>query len=459
MALLKERARPETRRGRAPAQGRGPAVVAWCGWAGLVVTAHLWGRQILGAGHRLQLGPGEGAPPIVGEIDLRLGLRVLPGLAAVLVVAGWGPALAERLGWRRLLVVSAMGAAGVAVALAVIDPGGLTRPLLGRGEYLRNVDDVGAPLEFLGHFTERLTSYHTHVQGHPPGMLLILWVLDRAGLGGAGWAATLVIAAGAAAAPATLVAVRAVAGEDLARVGAPFLVLAPAAIWVATSADALYMAVVATGLALLALAGAANHGHHSDALAVGAGLVLGAACFLSYGAVLAAPIAAGVALAQRRIRPLVVATAAALAVPLAFAAAGFWWFDGLAATRESYFAGVASRRPYGYFLVANLAAFALAVGPAAVAGLGRLAARRRSSPPLMALWPVVGGALLAVALADLSGLSKGEVERIWLPFAPWVMVAAAALGCTRAGPRSARGWLAVQGTVAFALAVSVRTPW
>ena len=42
-------------------------------------------------------------------------------------------------------------------------------------------------------------------------------------------------------------------------------------------------------------------------------------------------------------------------------------------------------------------------------------------------------ALLAVVLADLSGMSKAEVERIWLPFLPWVMLATAALPVGRAG--------------------------
>jgi hypothetical protein len=257
-----------------------------------------------------------------------------------------------------------------------------------------------------------------------------------------------VIAGGAAAVPATLVAVRAVAGEVAARAAAPFLVLAPAAIWVATSADAFYLGVTAAGIALLAAAGAGSgvRGRRGDALAAGAGLALGGACFLSYGAVLAAPIAAGVAVAQRRWRPLLVAAGAALAVAAAFAAAGFWWPDGLAATRHAYFDGVASRRPYGYFLVADVAAFALAVGPAAAVALARL------RPSLDRTAWLVGGALLAVVLADVSGLSKGEVERIWLPFVPWVLAATATLG-----PR--RGWLGLQAGAALALAAAVRTPW
>ncbi|HEY3240634.1 MAG TPA: hypothetical protein VGL92_13775, partial [Acidimicrobiia bacterium] len=88
------------------AEGRRRAaagVAALVGWAGLVVAAHLWGRQLLDAGHRLQLGPGEGAPPIVGALDLRLGVWVLPGLVLAAFAVAWAPSLAARLGWRRLL--------------------------------------------------------------------------------------------------------------------------------------------------------------------------------------------------------------------------------------------------------------------------------------------------------------------------------------------------------------------
>jgi methylthioxylose transferase len=51
-----------------------------------------------------------------------------------------------------------------------------------------------------------------------------------------------------------------------------------------------------------------------------------------------------------------------------------------------------------------------------------------------------------VAAADVSGLSKAEVERIWLPFAVWLLVAVARLP---AGDR--RWWLAGQGVTALAV--------
>ncbi|MEW1589057.1 hypothetical protein AB0283_26850, partial [Micromonospora vinacea] len=68
---------------------------------------------------------------------------------------------------------------------------------------------------------------------------------------------------------------------------------------------------------------------------------------------------------------------------------------------------------------------------------------RRAGPTV--LLPLV--AVLAVVAADLSGLSKAEVERIWLPFVVWLLVAAAHLP-----PAAQRLWLA--GQVLTALAVS-----
>ncbi|MGH8976044.1 MAG: hypothetical protein ACRD0C_22890, partial [Acidimicrobiia bacterium] len=382
----------------------------------------------------------------------------LPALVLGAAAVAVAPALARRLTWHRLLIATALGTAAWAVALALVDgPRGLTSPLLLRGEYLHDVPRVGSPGAFLASFTERLPSYHTHTQGHPPGMVLLLWVLSRLGLGGARWAAVLCIGGGAAAAVATLVALRAVAGEALARVAAPFLALAPAAVWVATTADAFYAGLGAAGVALVALAsqasGGSGRGRH--VLAGGGGVLLGAAVFFTYGAALLAPVAMAVMVAVappgRRLRLLLVVAAGAAAVTAAFAAFGFWWWDGLAATRAAYVAGVASRRPYDYFLVANLAAFALAVGPAAVVGLTRL---RERGP-----WLVVGGVLAAVAAADLSGLSKGEVERIWLPFVPWVLVATCALAGRYRPGEPARSWLGLQVAVALGLQLAVRTPW
>jgi hypothetical protein len=53
-------------------------------------------------------------------------------------------------------------------------------------------------------------------------------------------------------------------------------------------------------------------------------------------------------------------------------------------------------------------------------------------------------------VADLSQLARGEVERIWLPFVPWLALAA---------PGDRRGWLAVQVAVALALQSLLVSPW
>jgi hypothetical protein len=61
---------------------------------------------------------------------------------------------------------------------------------------------------------------------------------------------------------------------------------------------------------------------------------------------------------------------------------------------------------------------------------------------------------VAVILADVSGLSKAEVERIWLPFAVWLTAGAAALPA-----RARRGWLAAQAATALCVNHLLLTTW
>jgi methylthioxylose transferase len=387
------------------------------------------------------------APPLKADFGSAMSPRLaIPVIVAAALIVGWRLALV--LSWTRLLVAAAIGSAVWAVALAVVDGAdGLTDPIVAGEEYIHDVDAVGTPGAFLGDFTDRIEEYTAHVQGHPPGLLLGLWSLDRIGLGEPGWAAALFVAGGAAAVAAVLVTAREVAGELWARRAVPFLVMAPAAIWVASSADAFYAGVGAWAVALVVLATRSRPA--ADALALTGGLLFGLLCFLSYGLVLLAAIPLVVAVDRATLRPIALAVVGAVPVFGIFAAAGFWWVDGLLATKDRYFAGVAGDRPYLTFLIANLAAFAIVVGPAAAVALARLRAR--------GMWLLAGGALGAIAIADLSGMSKGEVERIWLPFAPWVLLAGAALVGRSAG--STVGWLAAQAGAAIFLATWVRIPW
>ncbi len=218
-----------------------------------------------------------------------------------------------------------------------------------------------------------------------------------------------------------LVAARSVAGEAFARGAAPFVVIAPAAIWLASSADAVYAAIAAWSVALAAVAAQ----RRSPGIAAAAGCVLGLGLLCSYGLALVAIPVAVVLVGLDAVRLLLPVAAGAAIVLAGAALAGFWWVDGLRATVHEYHV-LDLERPYGYFLLANVAAFALQLGPATAVALVRLRDR--------AAWLLVGGGLAAATVANLSGLSEGEVERIWLPFGLLVLLAGGVLGQAGSAP-------------------------
>jgi hypothetical protein len=325
---------------------------------------------------------------------------------------------------------------------------GWATPFNRPSEYLRAAVAIDSPHEFLRTFATSAPDYPTHVKGHPPGATLAFWLLDRVGLRGAGWAAVVVVVAWGIAVAAVVAALAAVAGRGAARRAAPFVALSPAAVWAGFSADALFAATIATGVALVILA-TAQRGARATAMAAVGGAVLGLSLHLTYGAVPLLVVPALVVIHRRRFDLVLPAALGAALVTAVFVAAGFWWLDGLAVTHQEYWDGVAARRPWPYHLLAgNPAALALAAGPAFAAGLGRL---RRGDT---AAWLVPVGALVAVTVANVSGLSKGEVERIWLPYVPWLLTASVFLPVGRQ-----RTWLAAQAGVALVLQAVLRSPW
>ena len=432
---LPERSAQKTRRADLLALGT---------WALLVATAAVWGLSLQSKDTQMKLW----ALPLAGHLHPLLGPGILPASAFAIAAIVYAPRLSRRIGWIPLLVLAFAAAATWAILLALgIGPAGLTRSILALSDVSHDLAAVGSPGPFLSHFVDRIGEYAVHTRAHPPGLLLLLWWSSRLGLRGPGWEAALEIIGGAAAIPAVLIAVRDLAGEDAARAAAPFVALAPAAVFVATSADALFMGVSAWAVALLVCA-TGRRGRMSWVLSLAGGTLAGAALFLSYGLVLVLGIPLAVAVGRRRAWPLAIAAVPIAVWGLVFASAGFWWPAGLEATRHQYLVGVAKNRPYWYFLVADVAAFAIALGPAVAVALARLRDRR--------LWLLVGAALAAVAIANLSGMSKGEVERIWLPFAPWVLVACSTLAPTDG---EARRWLGLQIAAALALQIAVRSPW
>ena len=382
------------------------------------------------------------AAPFAGRwhavVRPQLAIAVAVGAGVALV----GPALAATLRWRALLFVTAMASFTWAIAVATtVGWHGVTAPMYEHGGYLEGLRAIGSPGHFLRTFTATWMRYPTHIKGHPPGFVLLLWLLDHVGLAGATWSALLVVAVGASASAAVLLVARDVAGEPVARAAAPFVVLAPAAVWLATSADALFAGVVAW--AVVATVAATR----SRPWAIAAGLLWAGTLLLSYGLVLAAPIAVAVLVHRRRVDIAIIVGATAVAVLVAFGlGTGFWWPAGLAATRRAYWAGVASQRSAWVFVWWNVSALAFALGPAIAPAFARL---RRNGVTLL-----VGSAVGALVVADLTLLSKAEVERIWLPWVPWALLATACL--PRAGRRT---WLAAQAATGIGLQVALRSPW
>jgi len=502
-------AAPEARGPGGTDRHSGPVgvAVALAAWVALVVVARWVGRPSAEAWSVRSV-------PLMGGAVPRF-LPVGPWvLAAGLVLAIALPWLCARLRWRWLLAAMALVAMAWGLALVLVrGPGAIDRSMANRHEYVAVVDEfdeIGAA-RFVDTFTDPdvLAGYPTHVQGHPLGATLVFVGLDRIGLDGPRGAVAFLLAASAVTAPAVLIAGRAVAGEVVARQAAPFLVLGPAAIWTATSADALFAAVGAVAVALVVVAAGRDLARSVGAadttdrpLAPGAatgdsppvgrlgttdgtgaaagrstwsarrvaltalagGAVFGAGVEISYGLVPLILIPVAVASYYRRWSVLAWAALGGVLVVGGAGLAGFWWFDGLAATRVRYDDGIAAVRPRGFFtFLGNPAAFALCLGPAAAVGLARLRDRRLALLVLTAVVAVIG--------ADLSGLSKGEVERIWLPFAPWILLATGSLAAVSLAttsratadrartPRLVPVLLAAQVALAVAIESTIRTPW
>jgi hypothetical protein len=230
----------------------------------------------------------------------------------------------------------------------------------------------------------------------------------------------------------------------------------------AVSADAVFAATAAWAAAALAAATAARTSRARTGFAVLGGLLFGWCVMESYGLTLLGLLAVAVLLAgpgSGRVRVAVTAVGgvSALVVVLAFAALGFAWWEAYPALHDRYWAGIASTRPAWYWVFGNLGAFLLVAGPALPAALGAgvdrlraLAARRRPDP----VAALVAAGLGMVAVADLSLMSKAEVERIWLPFLPWMLLAVVWL------PERWRRWaLLAQAVAAVVLQHLVRTIW
>ncbi|MFC8699140.1 hypothetical protein [Streptomyces parvus] len=410
-------------------------------------------------------------PPFLASWDPHLGPGTPAALTMAVLVVAYGPPLAARLPWRGLLATAWAGSTAWVFSMALIDGWyrGVERRLTTKHEYLRVIDRFADIPATLRDFTNHIVigepgNWPAHVAGHPPGATLTFVWLDRVGLGGGAWAAVWCVVVGSSAVLAALITVRVLADERLARRAAPFLVLAPAAVWAGVSADGYFAAVAAWSVALLALA-ATRRVRFPALAAAGGGLLFGWTCYLSYGLGLMAAVLLAVLVLARTARPVPVFLLGALAVPVAFTLAGFNWWTAYHLLVERYYQGAGGVRPYGYWVWANLACATVAAGLAAVAGLRRSAvaapgavrALRGGSgaaSPKGRLALLVLAALVALLAADLSGMSKAETERIWQPFLLWLLPAAALLP-----RRGVRWWLVASAVPALLVNHLLWTGW
>ena len=417
------------------------------------------------------------APPFFGDWRWHLG----PGALVPACVAGTVIVLSRhthRVGWRTFLLTAVVAALAWSAGLAVADHvGRLTAQIHATADYLPGLRPIGShPGHYLATFNHQARGradlviargYPVHVQGHPPGAVLTLWGLVRLGFSGVGGGIALELFGQAAVVVGVLMSTRRLASEAVARAAAPFVVLLPGAVW-SHNYDAFFAGVAALAVMACLLAVCPpppTTRHHPWRWAVLGGVLFGYLALLSYGLVLLVLIPVLVAFRVRRATPLLLAGAVAVGVAALPALWGFNWFSGLATTRLQYVTTIASIRPYGYFVWGDLVVAVVALGPAVVAGL-LLGARRGTAPRWQGLAPRVLGALIALLVADASGMAKSEVERIFQPFLPWLALAAVAIAAPAAGgpgrpnrDRVQSGALVLQAALAIVLATQLATPW
>ncbi len=307
-----------------------------------------------------------------------------------------------------LRLALAAGSGGTAQWSHVFDP----RSFEGPNEYLPALGalDFGAGF-FVDRFAELVPSLPVHAAGHPPGLLLVLHGL---GIDSPGGMAALCIGVGALSGPLAYLLARQVLDERRARVAALLLALAPGALlFGATSADAVYLTLGL--LAAWPLAARSWTARAAGAVALAAG------SFFAWSLLAVGAWAAILTLRREGLRQALALSALCAVALLAFhallhAATGFDPIGTLRSTEEVYRAGIASTRPYWFWLLGSPVAFLVVLG----VPLSWLAVRALARGETLAV------AIFAViAVAAVLGLTKAETERIWLFLAPFVALAAA----------------------------------
>jgi len=362
-------------------------------------------------------------PPFIGRWAPSAELGWSLGAAALLGAAVWlGPRLlSPRLPGAAFAVVLLAFTLALRLALSatsrgtmqwsrVFDPAGFEGP----NEYLPALTALTYGRDvFLDRFAELVPALPVHAAGHPPGLLV---VMDTFAVTTPQRLAALCIAGGALTAPLAYALGRTLLEDERrARIAGLLTALGPSLLLLgATSADALFATI-----GLLAAWPLASD--RRPARLVGA-LLLALASLFAWSLLAIGAWAALLAWRRRGWKAMLglglTCGLVLIAVHGTFAAAtGFDPIGTVRATEMVYRFGIASERPYGFWLLGSPTAFLLMLGlPTTWFALRALA---RGEGTALAIF-----AVLAVA-AGL-GFTKAEVERIWLCFAPLVCLAAAA---------------------------------
>jgi hypothetical protein len=335
-----------------------------------------------------------------------------------------------------LRLALAAGRGGSGAWDRVFDP---DRSFEAANEYLPALPSLDyGPRFFLDRFAELVPSFPVHVAGHPPGLLL---AADALGLTTPARFAALCILAGALSAPLAYGLARTLLPERTARLAGLLTAMSPAALMFGvTSADAIYCT-----LGLLAAWPLVAGSRRARAL----GALLLALCSLFAWSLLAVGAwAALLVLLKRGWRPALALAATCGAVLLAVhalvaAATGFDPVGTIQATEAVYREGVATMRPYWYWVLGSPVGFLLVAGlPIAWLALRDLG---EGSAEAIAIFTVL-------AIAAVAGFTKAETERIWLFFTPFVCLAAArALAARPAATGAVLAALAAQALLHEAL--------
>jgi hypothetical protein len=425
-------------------------------WAALVAG----GLGITALAVALSARVGSAGAPFTGHYRFKIEIgSFLAPATAITVLAAVRTGIADRLRWRVLLVVAYAAALWWALSLALVDGGnGFASPIDAANEYLRDVPAVGShPGHFLHSFIEQAPHYSVATRTHPPGPVLLLWLLGKLGIHGPEVIGILVTVLACAYVPLLAVGVRSLCHETAARRLLPILVLAPYAVWLAVSMDAIVLLLAA---AFVTLGVVGSEPGRTPFWAFCSGLLLGCDALLNYAVAWLGVSLVAVYFVRRR--PLLNAvTAVGALLPLGLARGfGFNWTSGLSLAQHDFSVRVGPNRSWLLWAFLDLVLLLIACGPAIIRAVHRL--------HLTPGWPFVVGAGLAVGFAIISGLSRGEVERSWLAFYPFLLIPAVAPAIrpprSTASPGLDAGpvpfWLVAVGALgAIVVEAVLRTTW